>query len=181
MRSNDRRGGSCKPPIATDNAAEFSSETDIPTYYEQMPGAPTIDIQIIDRPVRYMAVDAFPENAGAECVFLGRTRSDNHEQHGDLVELSYEAYEPMAQAELQRLADQATQQFDCLFIRIHHAIGVVPIAEASVLVQTVCGHRAESFDACRFLIDELKKSVPIWKQERWADGTTWSSGTAVQQ
>ena len=52
--------------------------------------------------------------------------------------------------------------------------------DASVLVQVACGHRAESFEACRFLIDALKAQVPIWKREEWADGTTWSEGTPAE-
>ncbi len=66
-----------------------------------------------------------------------------------------------------------------MLVRIHHAVGEVPVGEASVLVQVVCGHRAKAFEACRFLIDRLKATAPIWKQELWADGTSWSKGTPV--
>ncbi len=139
----------------------------------------TIDVQILDRPVRAHAVRPFPESAGAECAFLGRTRKEEHPQHGTLRRLSYEAYVPLARRTLDELAESAARQFNCDVVRIHHAVGEVPVGEASVLVQVVCGHRAKAFEACRFLIDRLKSTVPIWKREQWADGTSWSQGTPV--
>ncbi len=134
------------------------------------------DIQLLDRPVGVVPFEPFPDAAGAECVFLGRTRIETHPRHGKLVRLEYEAYRPMALRVLRNIAQQAADRFECLAIRIHHATGVVPPGEASVLVQVVTGHRGASFEACRFLIDELKKSAPIWKREHWADGATWSRG-----
>ncbi len=139
----------------------------------------TIDVRILDHPVRSAAVEPFPEPAGAECVFLGRTRRDVDPQRGELVRLSYQAYRPLAQRVLDDLARQAAQRFDCLVVRIHHATGDVPLGDASVLVQVVAGHRDQAFTACRFLIDRLKSSAPIWKREQWTHGTTWSPGTPV--
>ena len=139
-----------------------------------------IDVQLHDGPVDAVAFDPFPQPAGAECVFLGRTRCETHPEHGELTELAYEAYAPLAQSSLEELAREAVTQFKCLAVRLHHAVGVVPPGDASVLVQVVCGHRGESFDACRFLIDRLKQVTPIWKREVWADGTSWSTGQAVQ-
>ncbi|MHC4219305.1 MAG: molybdenum cofactor biosynthesis protein MoaE [Planctomycetota bacterium] len=141
---------------------------------------PDIDVQILDHPVGAVAVEPFPQPAGAECAFLGRTRQDVHPEHGALVELTYEAYVPMAQRVLAELAEEAAQRFDCRVVRIHHAVGEVPIGQASVLVQVVCGHRDAAFTACRFLIDRLKTAAPIWKRERWADGVTWSRGHPVR-
>lgn len=140
---------------------------------------PIIDIQLLDHPVGVMAFDPFPEGCGGECVFLGRTRQETSEEHGPLVRLSYEAYAPMAEKVLRSLAEEAVSRFGCHRVRIHHAVGDVPTGEASVLVQVVCGHRGESFEACRMLIDRLKAEAPIWKQEQWADGSTWSQGHAV--
>lgn len=120
------------------------------------------------------AIEPFPAQGGAECIFLGRTRSETHPEHGDLVRLEYEAYTTMAVQQLQDLAQQSINQFDCMVVRVHHAIGKVEIGEASVLVQVACGHRDKSFEACRFLIDQLKQIAPIWKREIWADGFTWS-------
>jgi molybdopterin synthase catalytic subunit len=141
-----------------------------------MSGGATIDVQIVTHPVQPLPFVPFPALAGGECVFLGRTRQDVHPTHGPLVRLSYEAYEPMALTILQSLAQQAVDQFNCLAVRVHHAIGDVPLGEASVLVQVVCAHRAAAFDACRFIIDRLKAEAPIWKREMWADGATWARG-----
>ena len=146
-----------------------------------MTASPGIDVRILEHPVGAVAADPFPAQAGAECVFLGRTRRDIHPRHGELVRLSYQAYLPLAHHTLSELAKQATDRFDCDLVRIHHAIGEVPVGKASVLVQVVCGHRARAFEACRFLIDRLKATAPIWKQELWADGTSWSQGTPVDQ
>ncbi len=77
------------------------------------------------------------------------------------------------------LADEASRLFECQMVRVHHAVGEVAIGEASVLVQVVAGHRDKAFAACRFLIDKLKTTAPIWKRELWADGTSWSTGTPV--
>jgi molybdopterin synthase catalytic subunit len=146
-----------------------------------MPGpAPVIDVRLLDRPVTPLDFDATPDDAGGECVFLGRTRRDVHPTHGPLDRLGYEAYEPMALRVLTDLAEQAATRFDCRAVRLHHAVGDVPVGAASVLVQVLCGHRAEAFSACRFLIDALKAEAPIWKRERWSDGTTWAEGVPVR-
>ncbi len=139
----------------------------------------SIDVQFVDGAVPLRSFDGFPQPAGAECIFLGRTRQETHPDHGKLVRLSYEAHVPLAERILRGLADRAVERFGCLAVRIHHAVGNVPPGEPSVIVQVVCGHRDEAFRACRFLIDELKSSVPIWKREVWDGGATWSPGTAV--
>ena len=123
---------------------------------------PRIDVRILDHPVAWEALEKLPDQAGGECVFLGRTRRDVHPEHGPLEQLCYEAYRPMAQQTLTELARAAVERFGCCAVRIHHALGEVPPGDASVLVQVACGHRAEAIDACRFLIDALKRSVPIW-------------------
>ena len=140
---------------------------------------PLIDVRLVNHPVRAIEFDPFPQPAGGECIFLGRTREERHPKHGPLVQLSYQAYGPMAETVLRQLAESAVKQFDCLAVRVHHAVGVVPPGEASVLVQVVCGHRGAAFEACRFLIDRLKLEAPIWKREEWADGSTWSNGSPV--
>jgi molybdopterin synthase catalytic subunit len=141
--------------------------------------ASIIDVRLLDHPVQIADLAPFPPECGAECVFLGRTRGERHEQHGRLTKLSYEAYQPLAERTMRELVDQAIDQFGCAAVRLHHAVGDVAIGEASVLVQVACGHRDQAFRACRFLIDELKRRVPIWKREVWADGTTWAEGVPV--
>ena len=142
---------------------------------------PIIDVELRHEPVAASTFDPFPQPAGGECVFLGRTREEEHPEHGRLERLRYEAYGPMAERVLRDLAARAAREHDCLAVRIHHALGVVPPGEASVLVQVVCPHRAEAFAACRFLIDRLKREAPIWKREEWQDGSTWSRGTVARK
>lgn len=140
---------------------------------------PVIDVQILKRPVQVASFEPFPRPAGGECIFVGRTRCDVHRDHGELVRLCYHAYAPLAQRVLIDLAHQAAQRFECLAVRIHHAVGDVPVGEASVVVHVVSSHRKEAFEACRFLIDQLKASAPIWKREIWTDATMWSPGAPV--
>lgn len=137
-----------------------------------------IDIQIRRGPVSPVDPPRL-EGGGGECVFLGRTRLETHAEHGALRCLDYEAYDDMAVSQLTELAHEAIARFACQFVRVHHSTGEVPVGDASVLVQVVCGHRAEAFEACRFLIDALKEKVPIWKREVWERGTSWSPGHAV--
>ncbi len=85
----------------------------------------------------------------------------------------------MAQAELRLLAEEAISRFSVRHIRVTHSIGTVKIDEASVVIAVSSDHRDDAFTACRFMIDLLKQRVPIWKQEKWADGTTWSNGTPL--
>lgn len=138
--------------------------------------APLVDVQLLRKPVRYVPFEPFPQPAGAECAFLGRTRIETHPEHGPLHRLAYHAYESMADRQLHELAAAAIERYGCLAVRLHHALGEVPAGAASVLVLVVTSHRSEAFGACRFLIDALKQTTPIWKREQWDDGTTWSEG-----
>lgn len=137
-----------------------------------------LDVRLCDGPVSIQPwLDAPP--GGGECIFLGRTRAEAHPLYGGLDRLSYEAYRPMAERILRDLASQAVERFGCRAVRIHHAVGEVPVGYASVLIQVMTDHRAEAFEACRFLIDAVKARAPIWKREVWASGMTWSPGAAV--
>lgn len=142
-----------------------------------------IDIQLVHHPIA-ARIEPFANlpigSGGGECVFLGRTRQETNLDLGTLIRLDYEAYESMATATLRALAESAAGRFDCLAIRVHHALGEVPPGEVSVLVQVVCAHRDEAFKACRFLIDELKANVPIWKREQWELGSSWAAGQVVK-
>ena len=112
--------------------------------------------------------------AGGVCVFLGTTRSEQSHSGQQLLALDYEAYAEMALKQLQRLAKDAQTRWPVLRVAILHRLGRVPISEASVLIAVACPHRGEAFDACRWIIDTLKKDVAIWKKEVWADGSgTW--------
>jgi molybdopterin synthase catalytic subunit len=106
--------------------------------------------------------------AGAALLFLGISRQFTGER--ETAELTYEAYNEMAERELARLESEARSRWPLVECAIVHRLGVVPISEASVAVAVSSPHRAEAFEAGRWLIDELKATAPIWKQERWADG-----------
>jgi molybdopterin synthase catalytic subunit len=109
---------------------------------------------------------------GAIDIFLGTTRAEITDDRGELIALDYEAYDTMARRQLADLADQARKRWPLEKLVILHRIGRVSVSEPSVLIAVSTPHRADAFEACRWLIDELKKTVTIWKQEVWADGST---------
>jgi molybdopterin synthase catalytic subunit len=90
--------------------------------------------------------------------------------------LDYEAYEEMALQQMEGLAEQAIQQFQVREIALVHRLGRLEIGEISVLIVVASAHRAAAFDACRWLIDTLKRTVPIWKKEHFEDGAVWADG-----
>jgi molybdopterin synthase catalytic subunit len=118
------------------------------------------------RALRSALTDA---RAGALVLFEGRAR-DHHEGRA-VLSLSYEAYAPMAEKELERLRQLAIERFGLLGCAIHHRIGEVPLTEAAVIVATSSAHRAEAFQAAAWAMDEIKASVPIWKREVYQDGS----------
>ncbi len=137
-----------------------------------------IDVAVQNGPVDGSAL-AWPADCGAEAVFLGRTRIEAHPEHGELVRLEYEVYEPMATKVLEAMARDAVQQFGCRAVRIVHARGPVDPGAASVVIQVAAPHRGESFDACRYLIDRLKHELPVWKKEVWQRGETFVEGCSA--
>lgn len=124
-----------------------------------------------------LAGAAVPE-CGAITLFLGTTR-DHHD--GRRVErLVYEAYERMAVPALERIEREACERFEIVSCNIVHRLGEVPVTEPSVAVIVAAPHRGPAFDACRWAMDELKRSVPIWKRERYSDGGgEWVEGTTL--
>jgi molybdopterin synthase catalytic subunit len=138
---------------------------------------PTISVLFVDGEVNVPKHSQLPAiGCGGECVFIGRTRPEYNKQHGDLVGLLYDCYQTMAQSQLEKLAEEAAVRFSVRAIHISHSTGTVPVDGASVVIAVACDHRDDAFLACQFLIDLLKLQVSIWKQEIWADGTTWSDG-----
>ncbi|RJE74366.1 MULTISPECIES: molybdenum cofactor biosynthesis protein MoaE [Reichenbachiella] len=109
--------------------------------------------------------------AGAINVFIGTTR--NQTAGKKVIKLDFEAYEPMAVKELQKIADRAVEQWDILSYAIVHRVGIVEIGEEAVVIAVSTPHRKDAFQACEFIIDELKKTVPIWKREVFEDGDVW--------
>lgn len=113
------------------------------------------------------------EVAGAErggtVLFLGSVRRGDED--GSVVAIDYTAYEEMAGRECGRILAEARDRWPQVHVTLRHRIGPVPTGEPSVAVVAAAPHRAEAFDACRFTIDALKRRLPIWKKERFADGT----------
>lgn len=111
---------------------------------------------------------------GASVVFEGIVR--NQTRWRRTLYLDYEAYEEMAAQQLESLAEQALKQFQIRDVAIVHRLGRLEIGETSVLIVVASAHRGPAFDACRWLIDTLKKTVPIWKKEFFEDGAVWADG-----
>jgi len=107
-------------------------------------------------------------NAGAVCSFLGTVREMTGERR--TVELEYEAYPEMATKELRKLEAEARRRWPLIEVALAHRVGRLDLGDVSVVVAVSSPHRADSFEACRWLIDTLKEVVPIWKRERWSDG-----------
>jgi len=111
---------------------------------------------------------------GAAVVFEGVVR--NQTRGRKALYLDYEAYEEMALAQMESLAQRALKQFQIRDLALVHRLGRLQIGETSVLIVVASVHRAPAFDACRWLIDTLKRSVPIWKKEYFEDGAVWADG-----
>ncbi len=111
---------------------------------------------------------------GAAVIFDGTVR-DNTRGRRTLY-LDYEAYEPMALKQMESLAADALKRFEVRSASIIHRIGRLEIGETSVLIVVAAAHRGAAFDACRWIIDMLKKTVPIWKKEYFEDGAVWADG-----
>jgi molybdopterin synthase catalytic subunit len=128
-------------------------------------------IEITEAPIDHAALTEHVRSrqAGAVCTFLGTVR----EMTGDrqTLSLDYEAYPEMAMKKLAELEEQARSRWPIIELALVHRVGHLELGEVSVVVAVSCPHRHQAFDACRWLIDTLKEVVPIWKQERWADGT----------
>jgi molybdopterin synthase catalytic subunit len=114
-----------------------------------------------------------PED-GAAVVFEGVVR--NHSRGRKTLFLEYEAYEEMARKQMEALAEQALTQFQIRDVVLVHRLGRLEIGETSVLIVVASAHRAAALDACRWLIDTLKRTVPIWKKEHFEDGAVWADG-----
>jgi molybdopterin synthase catalytic subunit len=111
---------------------------------------------------------------GAALVFEGVVR--NQTRGRKTLYLDYEAYEDMALQELEALVGEAIEKFKIRDVAIVHRLGRLQIGETSVLIAVASAHRAAAFEACRWLIDTLKRKVPIWKKEYFEDGAVWADG-----
>jgi molybdopterin synthase catalytic subunit len=115
---------------------------------------------------------------GAVVAFLGTTRETSPDDPRPVAALEYEAYESLAVAEMERIADETRERFGPLGIAMVHRIGRVALGEPSVAVVVAAPHRGAAFDACRYAIDALKSRVAVWKREVYRDGGgAWIANT----
>jgi len=127
----------------------------------------TIDADALIRHVRTGA-------DGAIVTFDGCVRNQSHGR--STLYLDYEAYESMALAKMREIAAEARAKFAIDRVAVAHRLGRLEIGETSVFIAVSAPHRAAAFDACRYTIDTLKRSVPIWKKEYFEDGAVWADG-----
>ena len=114
---------------------------------------------------------------GGIAIFLGLVR--DHHQGRSVLGLDYSAYGPMAEQMTQQIVAEATGGNAQVAVVVQHRIGALAIGETAVAVVAAAAHRGEAFDACRYVIEELKKRVPVWKKEMFSDGTVeWVDPTA---
>ena len=127
----------------------------------------TLDVGAIARRI-------VPANCGAIVTLDGFVRQFTKER--ETLFLVYEGYEPMALKEMAKLARQAKKQFEIENVGIVHRLGKLEIGETSVVISVAAPHRRAAFEACEWLIVELKRTVPIWKKEVYRGGETWIEG-----
>ena len=109
--------------------------------------------------------------AGGIDVFIGTVRDATKGKQ--VIRLEFESYEVMAIKEMEKIAQQAFDKWPVQKILIHHRTGVLQIGEVHVIIAVAAAHRDAAFDACRYIIDTLKQTVPIWKKEFFEDGEVW--------
>jgi len=136
-------------------------------------GRPT-RARITDDPIEIgeMVNDAISPDCGALVLFVGTVRNDH--QGREVVRITYEAYRPMAEDALERIANELESSTDGLRVRIAHRLGTLRVGESSVVIATAAAHRAAAYEASRAALERLKRETPIWKREWYSDGdVTW--------
>ena len=110
-------------------------------------------------------------SCGGQELFVGTVR--NNTQDKEVKKLEFSGYEPMAVKEMEKIASYCLREFDILKIAIHHGLGTMRIGDIPVIIGVSSKHREASQAACKYAIDQLKKTVPIWKKEHFQDGIVW--------
>lgn len=132
-----------------------------------------IDIKLTESPLDVPACIQWvmsPECGGID-VFIGTVR--NATKGKKVLRLEFEAYKPMALKEMQKIADQAVERWPVQRILLHHQTGTLQVGDVPVVIAVAAAHRDAAFEACRYIIDTLKQTVPIWKKEFFEDGEVW--------
>jgi molybdopterin synthase catalytic subunit len=132
-------------------------------------------IEITNNPIdiQYVIKSAERAEAGAVNVFIGTVRSKTGQRK--VIRLEYEAYEPMAVLEIKKIIELAKYKWKLQGWAVSHRVGTLNIGDVAVVVAVSTAHRKESFEACQFIIDSLKQTVPIWKKEVFDGGEEWVS------
>lgn len=137
-----------------------------------------IEVKISDQPLNM--TDGINTTADDTCgglvIFTGIVR--NKTKNKPVLRLEYECYEPMALKEMRKIAENAIQLFAVKNVCIHHRTGTLLTGDIAVIIAVNAPHREAAFDACRYTIDTLKQTVPIWKKEVFEDGEEWISAHA---
>lgn len=128
----------------------------------------TLSAQAID--VDSLRKGMLRQDCGGFATFEGWVRDLNEGK--SVTKLEYEAYPELASLEAERILDEACRRYPIRLVKAVHRVGSLDLTDVAVWIGVAAVHRGEAFDACRFLIDEIKKRVPIWKKEFFADGTT---------
>ena len=123
--------------------------------------------------IQYVIKSAERAEAGAVNVFIGTVRSKTGQRK--VIRLEYEAYEPMAVLEIKKIIELAKYKWKLQGWAVSHRVGTLNIGDVAVVVAVSTAHRKESFEACQFNIDSLKRTVPIWKKEIFEGGEEWVS------
>ena len=129
-----------------------------------------IAIQTGDVDIGTLITAAKKHGTGAVVVFDGVVRDD------EITEMDLEAYEEVAVKELEKIAGEATRQFSLLHVDIIHRIGRLTVGENILIIVVSAGHRPEAYSGSRYIIEEIKRGVPIWKKELTKDGGRWVPG-----
>jgi molybdopterin synthase catalytic subunit len=132
-----------------------------------------ISIQITSEKLNFQECYNFVQDVtcGGIALFVGTVR--NNTEGKNVIRLEFSSYRPMAVKELNKIALSAMEKYDIKKIAIHHAEGKLKIGDIPVIIAVSSAHRQAAFDACRYAIDTLKETVPIWKKEYFDDGEVW--------
>jgi len=130
-------------------------------------------VKILDKPLDTKGCIDWvmsPESGGID-IFIGAVR--NQTKGKAVLQLEFEAYEPMALLEIEKILAQTAEKWPVQKPALHHRTGVLEVGEVPVIIAVSAAHRAAAFEACRYIIDILKETVPIWKKEVFEDGEVW--------
>ncbi|MGH8945740.1 MAG: molybdenum cofactor biosynthesis protein MoaE [Acidimicrobiia bacterium] len=135
-------------------------------------------IRVGPEPIEFSALlaEVSRDASGATVLFLGTVRDHSDGKEG-VTHLEYEVYGGVVEEKIAKIVAEAAGKWPVLAVAVEHREGVVAVGEASVAVAVSSAHRADAFEAARFVIDELKARAPIWKKEFWPGGAKWSRGS----